>query len=92
MAPNNWSHCKKLDIVSFLELVYAAACIHKLLFTGEERMALVAYINLQSIHLLCGTRLEGSTASAYNRYIMIIGMYFGLHISYLAISLILYSN
>ena len=34
-----------LDIVSFLELVYTAACIHKLLLTGEERVALVADIN-----------------------------------------------
>ena len=91
MAPNIWSHLKS-DIVSFLKFVYAAACIHKLLFTGEEGMALVADVHFQSVYLLGGTRFESGAASAYNRYFMIIGMYFGLHITYLAVKLILNSN
>ena len=41
-----------LDIVSFLELVYTAACIHKLLLTGEERVALVADINFHRFNFL----------------------------------------
>ena len=84
MAPIIWSHLKS-DIVSFLEFVYAAACIHKLLFTGEERMALVADVDFQCVNLLGCAGFESSSARAYNRYFMIIGMYFGLHITYLAV-------
>lgn len=35
-----------LQTVSFVELVYTAACINKLLFTGEKRMTFVADIDL----------------------------------------------
>lgn len=38
--------CSFSDIVSFLELIYTAAGINKLLFTGEKRMAFIADINL----------------------------------------------
>ena len=34
------------DIVSFLKLVYTAACINKLLLTGKEGVALIADIHL----------------------------------------------
>ena len=69
-----------LNIVSFLELVYTAACINKLLLTGKEWMTLVADINLQCLHLFRGARSERSAARANNRYFVIIGMYIGLHI------------
>jgi hypothetical protein len=35
------------DTVSFVETVNAAACIHQLLFAGEERMALRANFDLK---------------------------------------------
>ena len=70
----------KSDIISFLEFVYAAACINKLLFTGEERMALIADIHFKRVDVFSRTRLKCSSASAYNRNFVIIGMYFGLHI------------
>ena len=35
-----------LNVVSFLKLVYAAACINKLMLTGKERMALIADVHL----------------------------------------------
>lgn len=35
-----------LDVITFLELVYTAACINQLLLTGKERMAFVANIHL----------------------------------------------
>ena len=69
-----------LDIVSFLELVYTAACIHKLLLTGEERVALTANIHFHLFNFFSSSGLERISASAYNRNFVIIGMYFGLHI------------
>ena len=80
MAPTLfWSHIV-LDVVSFLKLVYTAACINKLLLTGKERVTLIADINFQGFHVFGGAGFERSSASAYNRHFMIIGMYIGLHI------------
>jgi len=73
-----------LNIVSFLELIYTAACIDKLLFTGEERMALIADIDLQRFYVFSSACRESSTASAHNRYLVVFGMYFGLHSYHLA--------
>lgn len=74
-----------LNIVSFLELVYASAGINQLLLAGKERMTLVADIHLQGFYLFGSAGLKGRAASAYNRYFVIIGMYFGLHLSHLAV-------
>lgn len=76
-----------LHIVSFLELIHTAAGINELLFACKERVALVADIDLESVHILGGTRLEGFAACAYNRYFMIFRMYIGLHFLHLALDL-----
>ena len=75
----NWSRHFVLHIVSFLELVYTAACINELLLACKERVAFIADVHLERIHILGGTRLEGFAAGAYNRYFMIFRMYIGLH-------------
>ena len=81
----NWSRHFKLHIVSFFELVYTAACINELLLACEERVAFIADVHLERIHILGGTRLEGFAAGAYNRYFMIFRMYIGLHFIHLAL-------
>ena len=80
-----WSRHFKLHIVSFFELVYTAACINELLLACEERVAFIADVHLERIHILGGTRLEGFAAGAYNRYFMIFRMYIGLHFIHLAL-------
>ena len=68
-----------LHIVSFLELVYTAACVNELLLACKEGVALIADIHLESVNILGGTRFKCFAAGAYNRYLMIFGMYIGLH-------------
>lgn len=75
----NWSRHFVLHIVSFLELVYTAACINELLLACKERVALIADINPERINVLGGTRFKCFAAGAYNRYFMIFRMYIGLH-------------
>lgn len=77
-----------LNIVSFLELVYTAACINQLLLTGKERMALVADVNFQCFHVFRGTRLKSRAARANYGNLVIFGMYFGLHNVHLALFLL----
>ena len=74
-----------LHIVSFLELVYTAACVNELLLACKEGVALIADIHLESVNILGGTRFKCFAAGAYNRYLMIFGMYIGLHFIHLAI-------
>ena len=73
-----------LHIVSFFEFVYTAACINELLLACKERVAFVADIHLERIHVFGGTRFERFAASAYNRNLMIFRMYIGLHFFHLA--------
>lgn len=74
------------DIISFLELVYTTARVNELLPAGEKGMAFIADIDLDSIAFLGGAGCERSSASAYNRYFVIIGMYIGFHNSPRSIS------
>ena len=74
-----------LHIVSFLELVYTAACINELLPACKEGVALIADIHLERFNVFGGTRLKGFAASAYNRYFVIFRMYIGLHFIHLAL-------
>ena len=75
---------EELKFILLVELLYTAACIYQLLLTRKERVAFVANINLQRFNVFGSTGLERSSASAYNRNFMIIGMYLGLHTLYLA--------
>ena len=68
-----------LHIVSFLELVYTAACVNELLLTGKERVALIADIHPERVYVLGGTRGKCLAAGAYNRNFVIFRMYIGLH-------------
>lgn len=74
-----------LHIVSFLELVYTAACVNELLLTGKERVALIADIHPERVDVLGGTRFKGFAAGAYNRNFVILGMYIGPHFIHLAL-------
>ena len=74
-----------LHIVSFLELVYTAACINELLPACKEWVALIADLHLERFNVFGGTRLKGFAASAYNRYFVIFRMYIGLHFIHLAL-------
>ena len=60
-----------------VELVNTSAGVHKLLFAGEERMALGADINVNII--LGGLGLIYSSASANDNGILIFGMDIRLH-------------
>ncbi len=55
------------------ELVNTSAGVNKLLFAGEERMALGADINTD-ISALCGTGCKCFSASADNVYLVVIRM------------------
>ena len=57
---------------AFLELVYTAAGIHKLLLTREKRMAFGANLHLHIT--FCGSRHNGFTAGALDRYFLILRM------------------
>ena len=67
-----------VEIELLLKLIYAAACIYKLLLTGEERMAFRTNINLNVIlnglgNIFCATStLDGSG--------LVIGMYTLFHV------------
>ena len=67
-----------VEVELLLELIYASACIYKLLLTGEEGMAFRANINLNVIlyglgNIFCATStLDGSG--------LVIGMYTLFHI------------
>lgn len=71
---------KLFDVELLLELINTTACIHKLLFAGEERMTLRAYINAQIV--LGGSGYESLAASALNRYFLVFRMEIFLHVSY----------
>jgi hypothetical protein len=73
-----------LDIVSFLKLIYTAAGIDKFLLAGEEGVALIADIHFQRVHFLGGAGRKSCATCAYHRYLVIIGMDFGLHVFHLA--------
>lgn len=73
-----------LNIITLFEFVNTAACINQLLLTGKEGMALVAYIHFENVGLFGCSRSKRCAASAYNRDLVIIGMYSGLHNSPLA--------
>ena len=57
-----------LNTVSFLKFINAPAGINKFLFTGKERMAFRADINLDNVYVLSGTGAESRAASALNGY------------------------
>lgn len=80
-----WSRQLSLHIVSFLELVYTAACVNELLLASKERVALIADIHPERFHVFGGTRFERFAAGAYNRNFMILRMYIGLHFIHLAL-------
>lgn len=69
-----------LNTVSLFEFIDSAACVYEFLSAGEERMAFAANIHLHRISFFRGTGLKGSTASAGDCYLVIIGMYFGFHV------------
>ena len=65
------------EIELLLELVNTSACINKLLFAGEEGVALRADINLEVF--LDGLGLIDRAASASDRCVLVIGMDALLH-------------
>lgn len=72
-----WIQKSLFEVEFLLELINSTARIYKLLFSGEERMALRAYINTQII--LCRSGYESLAASALNRYFLVFGMKILLH-------------
>lgn len=65
------------EVELLLELINSTARINKLLFSGEERMALRANIDAQIV--LGRSGHESLTASALNRYFLVFGMKIFLH-------------
>ncbi len=75
------------DIISFLELINTTARIDKFLLAGKEGMTLIANVHLERFYFFGSTRFEGRAACAHYRYLVIFGMYIGLHSIHLAVFL-----
>lgn len=76
-----------LHTVSFLELIYTAACVNKLLLTCKVGMTLIADFHLDGICVLCCSCLKGSATSTYNSRFVIIRMYTLFHIAFTSLVL-----
>lgn len=69
--------------IAFAELIYAATCVYDFLFTGIERMTLVADVHFKQISFFGCAHTELGAASAYYINYFVLGMYFFFHYYYL---------